>query len=56
MRIRKIYKRVVAKSDKALKRGIAEADAENGIVPALTAYKQWVTHDLLSLSVLDNFN
>ncbi|KAH8172321.1 hypothetical protein LIA77_06576 [Sarocladium implicatum] len=55
-RIRKIRKRVVAKSDEALERGIAEADAEDGIVPALTAHEQWVTHDLSSLGVPDDFD
>jgi hypothetical protein len=55
-RIRKIRKRVIAKSDEALKRGIAEADAEDGIIPALTAHGQWVTHNLSSLSVPDDFD
>lgn len=55
-RIRKIRKRVVAKSDEALERGLAEADVEDGIVPALTAHEQWVAQDLSALGVPDNFD
>lgn len=50
-RIRKIRNRVKDKSSELFRRGMAELDAEDGILPALDAHERWVVNDLGAMGV-----
>lgn len=50
-RIRKTRNRVKEKSSELFKRGVAELDKEDGIVPALDAHERFVVDDLQFMGV-----